>query len=178
MWIIRMEINIRQKKIKNRPDYLFNENMIVVIKHFDFSLVEVFLVLVFTTLNISQQKVLIVDRNNKDFLYLLLDDVEQYNEENNRIEYLVSASTERNKEAFKNYTKLSKESKRQIEVINDVEPIECRKDFMKIKFESDDDLPLDKTFNIPDVIIVIASVLEKNGKYYPQIFLRECADKF
>ena len=46
---------------------------------------------------------------------------------------------------------------------------------MKINFESDDDLPLGKTFNIVDMIIVAASVLEKNGKYYPQIFLYECA---
>ena len=48
---------------------------------------------------------------------------------------------------------------------------------MKIKFESDDDLPLGKTFNILDMIIVVASVLEKNGKYYPQISLHEGAYK-
>ena len=41
---------------------------------------------------------------------------------------------------------------------------------MTIKFESDDDLPLCKAFNISDVIIVAVSVLEKNGKYYPQTF--------
>ena len=41
---------------------------------------------------------------------------------------------------------------------------------MKIKFESDDDLPLGKIFSISDMIIVAASVLEKNGKYYPQCF--------
>ena len=41
---------------------------------------------------------------------------------------------------------------------------------MKIKFESDDDLPLRKTFNILEMIIIVASVLEENGKYYPQIF--------
>ena len=46
---------------------------------------------------------------------------------------------------------------------------------MKIYFESDDDLSLGKTFNILDMIIAVASVLEKNGKYYPQIFLHECA---
>ena len=33
---------------------------------------------------------------------------------------------------------------------------------MKIKFESDDDLPLGKTFNILNIIIAVASVLEKN----------------
>ena len=44
---------------------------------------------------------------------------------------------------------------------------------MKIRFELDDDLPLGKTFNVLDMIIADASVLEKNGKYYPQIFLYE-----
>ena len=45
--------------------------------------------------------------------------------------------------------------------MNDDEPVEYRKDFMKIKFESDDDLPLDKTFHILDMIIAVASGLEK-----------------
>ena len=44
---------------------------------------------------------------------------------------------------------------------------------MKIKFESDDDLPLRKTFNILEMIIIVASVLEENGKYCPQICLNE-----
>ena len=52
-----------------------------------------------------------------------------------------------------------------------------KEDFMKIKFESDDDLPLCKTFNILDMITAAAAVLEKNGKYHPQTFLHECAYK-
>ena len=48
---------------------------------------------------------------------------------------------------------------------------------MKIKFESNNDLPLGKIFNILDMIIVVASVLEKNGKYYQQFFLHECTYK-
>ena len=36
-----MQVNIRQVKIKNRPDYLFNDNMIVNIKDFDFSILEI-----------------------------------------------------------------------------------------------------------------------------------------
>ena len=54
-------------KIKNRPDYLFNDNMIINIKDFDFSLLKIykssykgFLVLIFTTLNTSLQKLLIM----------------------------------------------------------------------------------------------------------------------
>ena len=115
--------------------------------------------------------------HGKDFLYLFLNDVDGYIDENHGIKYLVFASTDKSKEALKNYKKLWEETKRQIEVINDDEPIEYRKDFMKIRFESDNDLPLDKTFNIVDMIIVTASVLEKNGKFYPRIFLHECAYK-
>ena len=36
-----MQVNLRQIKIKNRPDYLFNDNMIVNIKDFDFSILEI-----------------------------------------------------------------------------------------------------------------------------------------
>ena len=45
---------------------------------------------------------------------------------------------------------------------------------MKIRFESNDDLPLGKTLNIPCIIIVAASVFEKDGKYYRQVCLHEC----
>ena len=41
---------------------------------------------------------------------------------------------------------------------------------MKIKFELDDDFPLDKTFSISNMIIAAVSVLGKSGKYYPQFF--------
>ena len=41
---------------------------------------------------------------------------------------------------------------------------------MKTRFESDDDFPLGKTFSISNIIIVAATGLEKNGKYYPQFF--------
>ena len=51
------------------------------------------------------------------------------------------------------------ETKRQNEVINDDEPIKYRKYFMRIKFESDDDLPLGETFSISDMIIAAVSVL-------------------
>ena len=36
-----MEINIRQIKTKNHPDNLFNDNTIVNIKDFDYSLLEI-----------------------------------------------------------------------------------------------------------------------------------------
>ena len=41
---------------------------------------------------------------------------------------------------------------------------------MKVKFESDDDLPLGKVFNILDMVVAAASVLEKKWWIVSQIF--------
>ena len=42
---------------------------------------------------------------------------------------------------------------------------------MKIKFNSDGKLPLNKQLRFLSVTIVIGSVFEEDGKYYPQAFL-------
>ena len=42
---------------------------------------------------------------------------------------------------------------------------------MKIKFNSDDNLPLNKTLKFHNMTITIISVFEENGKLYPQVFL-------
>ena len=42
---------------------------------------------------------------------------------------------------------------------------------MKIKFNSDDKLNLNKTIEIPSMIIVVRAVFHENNKYYPQVFL-------
>ena len=59
---------------------------------------------------------------------MFLDDVDGHIEENNGIKYLVFASTDKNKEALKNYKKLWEEAKRQTEVINYDVPIKHKKD--------------------------------------------------
>ena len=51
------------------------------------------------------------------------------------------------------------------------------KKYMKINFDSDDNLPLNKTTEIPSMIIVVRAIFLKNNKYYPQIFLDECLHK-
>ena len=45
------------------------------------------------------------------------------------------------------------------------------KDYMKIKFNSDDDLPLNKALKFHNMTITIRSVFEEDGKLYPQLFL-------
>ena len=49
--------------------------------------------------------------------------------------------------------------------------VECDKDYMKIKFESDNILPTNKDVNIRMATIIIRAIFAKDGKYYPQLFL-------
>ena len=165
--------------IKNYPHYLFNDNMIVNIKDFDWSLLEInkFSLRGVFSLNIYHTKYIPTKslkhgriNHDKDFLYLSLDDVDTHIEENDGIKYLILTPTDKNKGVLKNYKKLWEETKRQIEVINHDEPIEYKKDFMKLKFESDDHLPLGKTFNILDIIIVATSVFEKMVSFIHNFF--------
>ena len=48
---------------------------------------------------------------------------------------------------------------------------------MKIRFESDDDPPLDKILSIPGMIIVVGSILQEY-KYYAQVCLHEYVYEF
>ena len=48
---------------------------------------------------------------------------------------------------------------------------------MTIKFDSDDNLPLNKVLKFHTVTIIIRSVFERDGKYYPQIFLDDALVK-
>ena len=45
---------------------------------------------------------------------------------------------------------------------------------MKIRFDSDDKLPLKKQLKFLSVTIVIRCVFEEDGKYYTQAFLDDC----
>ena len=48
---------------------------------------------------------------------------------------------------------------------------------MKIKFTSDDELPLNKMIEIPSMITVVRAILNENNKYYLQVCLDECLHK-
>ena len=45
---------------------------------------------------------------------------------------------------------------------------------MKIKFDSNDSLPLSKTLKFRILTIIVRKFFEKDGEYYPKIFLDEC----
>ena len=49
--------------------------------------------------------------------------------------------------------------------------------YTKIKLNSDDELPLNKTIEIPTITIVVRAIFLENNKYYLQVFLDECLYK-
>ena len=49
--------------------------------------------------------------------------------------------------------------------------VEYDKDYMKIKFDSNNIFPTDKDVNIHMVTIIIRAIFAQDGKYYPQLFV-------
>ena len=81
------------------------------------------------------------------------------------------ASTDRNSEILKKYAKVWSGIKNQTEKINNSKSGEYDRDYMKIKFGSDDNFPLNKQLNFLSITIIIRSNFEEDGKYYPQLSL-------
>ena len=83
---------------------------------------------------------------------------------------MVFNSTDENKELIKKYSDVFN---RIINKIKKISGDECdyEKDYMKIKFNSDDDLPLNKQLKFHNMAITIRFVFEEDGKLYPQVFL-------
>ena len=106
-------------------------------------------------------------------MYFIVGKVDGSNEEKNRNKCLNVASTDKNKNELEKYTEFWDGIKTFIERVND-KPGECRKDFMKIKFNSDDNLSLNKILKLHNLTVTVRSAFEGDGKYYPQGYLDEC----
>ena len=103
-------------------------------------------------------------------LYLTISHASGYIEEKGVNKYLVFDSTDENKELLKKYNDVFNGIRNKIKKISGDE-CDYEKDYMKIKFNSDDNLPLNKQLKFHSMVITIRSVLEENGKLYPQVIL-------
>ena len=106
--------------------------------------------------------------SNVSSLHLIIDKIDGCIEEKNGNKYLIRGSTDNNNELLIKYIKLWNEIKNSSEKINN-KPREYGKDFMKIKFSSNDHQRLNKTLKIHNMTIVIRSIFEGDGKHYPQV---------
>ena len=107
-------------------------------------------------------------------MYLLIYKIDGFIEEKRGNKYFGIAFTDINDEVLKNSKEVLSGIKSCIEKINNNKSGEYEKDYMKIKFNSDDKLPLNKQLKFLSATIVIRSVFEEDGKYYLQVFLDDC----
>ena len=84
-------------------------------------------------------------------LYLIIGKADGYIEESNKNTYLAFASTDQNKEVLTKFTKHWDQIKYLIKTINGGKEGEYKKGFMKIKFNPEDNLPLNKTLKVQSI---------------------------
>ena len=106
--------------------------------------------------------------NSANPLYIIIGEADGHIEEKNANEYLIFASTGKNEEALKKCTEFWDKIKDLIKKINDKSG-EYGKDFMKIKFNSDDNLPLNEIQKLHNLTITLRSAFQEDNKY-PQVF--------
>ena len=89
----------------------------------------------------------------------------------NESEYLVLDDVDESKEVSKKYKEVWDGIKKDIETINGGEKVEYEKDLKKIRFECNDDLPVNEPMRLCLLTIMIRFVFSEGGKFYPQFFL-------
>ena len=86
-------------------------------------------------------------------LHMLVNHASGYIEEKNGNKYLIFDSTDENKELLKKYNDVWNGIKNKIEAVTSGE-CDYEKDYMEIKFNSDDDLPLKKPLKFYMITII------------------------
>ena len=103
-------------------------------------------------------------------LYLHIDHASGYIEEKNGTKYLIFDTADENKEVFKKCVNVWNGIKKKIKAINGHE-CDYGENYIKIKFNSDDGLPLNKLLKFHLMNIIIRRVFSADGNFYPQLFL-------
>ena len=88
----------------------------------------------------------------------------------NGSKYLVIESIDENKEVLKKCTELWNLIKNKNETMNGGKKGEYDKDFMKIEFDTDYNLPLNKQLKLHMLTIIVRSVFEEHGKFYLHLY--------
>ena len=168
-------VTTKQLSIKNRTYYFYDD--VINIKNFDPKLLkldkksskDITIYYIRYVTKIPEYNI-----NSVNPLYLLVDKIEEKEgRKYSKIKENISL-TDGNSEVLKKYAELWSGIKGQIIKLNNGKlgkDWKLGKDYMKIKFDSDDDLPLNKILKFRILTIIIRNIFEKNGKYYPQIFL-------
>ena len=101
--------------------------------------------------------------NSINPLHFIIGKADGYTGEKNRNKYLIFASTDKSKELLTKCTELQDEIKYLIKTING-------KEYMKMKFSSYDNLPLNKVLNLHNLTTVARSVIQEDNNIAHKFF--------
>ena len=166
---------VKQINIKNRTYYFYNDQInlkdfdarLLKVDKKDYKEIDIYYIGYVTVKKIANCN----NINSVNPLYLMINKMIGHFEEKNENKYLVLDDVNENKEVSKKYEEVWEDVKKEIETINGGEKIEYEKDYMKIRFKSNDDLPLNKPIKLRLLTIIIRCVFSEGGKFYPQLFL-------
>ena len=105
---------------------------------------------------------------------MLISELDGFIEEKNDSKFLNISHRSNNNDVLVKFTEVWRGIKDQIKKINNGSAGEYAEDYMKIKFDSNDNLPLNKILKFRALTIIIINIFDKDGKYYLQIFLDDC----
>ena len=168
--------SIKQINIKNRTYYFYND--IIDIETFDsnnlkldkksYKDLDIYNIGYVTIKKIGD----CYDVNSVNPLYLRIDNASGYIEEINEDKYLVFDVRDENKKLLKRYDDVFNGIMGKIRKLDD-DWLEYAKDYTKIKFNSDDNLPLNKPLKFYQMTVTIRHIFSEDNKLYPQVFFDE-----
>ena len=154
---------VKQINIRNRTYYFYND--IIDLKEFDVRLlkvdkksyknIDIYYIGYITIKKIDDCESIY----SVNPLYLRIGHASGYIEEKNRNKYFIFNSVDENADVWDGI-------KNKIKATNGDKQNDYGKDYMKIKFNSDDDLPLKKLLKFHLMTIIIRSAFSKDGKFY------------
>ena len=165
---------IKQINIKNRTYYFYND--IIDLEKFDLSLLKldkksykdigIYNIGYITIKKIGDCK----NVYSVNLLYSGITHASGYIEKMGVNKYLIFDTIDENNELLKKYNDVFNGIVVKIKEISNY-GCDYEKDYMKIKFNSDYYLPLNKPLKFHNMTITIRSVFKEDGKLYPQVFL-------
>ena len=164
---------IKQIHNKNRTCFFYND--IIDLKKFNARLLKIDKksyksISIYNVGYITKKKIDDCEKiNSVNPLYFLISNASGYIEEKDVNKYLIFDSTDENKELLKKYNDVFNGIRDKIKEI-DSDECDYEKDYMKVKFNSDD-LPLNKPLKFRIMTITTRSIFEEDGKLCPQVFL-------
>ena len=161
---------VKQINNKNRTYYFYND--IIDLENFDARLLQIDkksykAIDIYNIGYVTKKKISdCMNINSVNPLCLGITRANGYIQEEGMDKYLVFDSTDENKELLEKYNNVFNTIKDKITEVNRSE-CDYEQDYMKIKFNSDDDLPLNKSLKFRLMTITIRHTFKEDGKLYP-----------